>query len=301
VTDHVGQRRDAKGHAFSGIGLALSAERLMEPELVEHDHRQQVGADRSAGHGMEGRRWLSDRRAVLADELLSHRLQNDSLARDDLAALGDALSDLLEIGALAARASLWTWHDDAVARVIIRYGLTCWPLADERRHGHAACLGIGGRELGGDFILGGRGDDIFELHLELIEQVLLAFGRLSEFVVMGFGEAQLELFDDRLGVCGFCLGDGRDLEELGAGGEMVLTLADQQRFERFRIIGKGRQNRIPSRVFYSRKLPFCRGLSSRKPPKPAVFSPPAQAGKYIAGSSSRSPREEIRAVPRRSK
>jgi hypothetical protein len=46
VADIVGERRHADAHAFGGIGFALAVERLMQPELVEQDHRQQVGASR---------------------------------------------------------------------------------------------------------------------------------------------------------------------------------------------------------------------------------------------------------------
>ena len=38
--------------------------------------------------------------------------------------------------------------------------------------------GLADGNLGGDLVLGGGGDQIFELQLELVDQVLLAFGGL---------------------------------------------------------------------------------------------------------------------------
>jgi len=44
AADLVGQRRQAQRHAFSGVALSLTIERLMLTELLEHDHRQQAWA-----------------------------------------------------------------------------------------------------------------------------------------------------------------------------------------------------------------------------------------------------------------
>ena len=61
--DLVGQRRQAKIDALSGVALALAVERLMLAELLEQDHRQQVRAGEAARRDMERRRRLRDRLA----------------------------------------------------------------------------------------------------------------------------------------------------------------------------------------------------------------------------------------------
>ena len=40
--DLVGQGRQAERHALAGIALGLAVQRLMLPELLEQDHRQQA-------------------------------------------------------------------------------------------------------------------------------------------------------------------------------------------------------------------------------------------------------------------
>ena len=120
VTDIIGERRDAQGHALGGIGLALPVQGLVKGKLVEQDHRQQVGTSGSARNGVEGRRRLRDRLARLADELLAHRLHHDPLAGDDLPALRDGLTDFLEVGTVTTWAGVWSRHDHAAAGEIRR-------------------------------------------------------------------------------------------------------------------------------------------------------------------------------------
>ena len=110
----VGERRHADAHAFGGIGLALAVERLMQAELVEQDHSQQVGASGYTRNGVEGRWRLRDGLTGLANELLADRLHDDPLAGTDLAAFRDGLANLLELCTVAAWAALWRGHDDAV-------------------------------------------------------------------------------------------------------------------------------------------------------------------------------------------
>ncbi len=120
VADIVGKRRHADVHAFGGIGLALTVERLMQAELIEQDHRQQVGASRCTRNGVEGRWRLRDGLTGLANELLTDRLHDDPLAGNDLTAFRDGLTNFLEIRTVAAWAALWRGYDDTVAGKIGR-------------------------------------------------------------------------------------------------------------------------------------------------------------------------------------
>ena len=67
--DLVGRRRDGEVDALAGVSITLAVQRLMLPELLEEDCRQQVRPNEAARRHMEGRRWLSDRLARAAAEL----------------------------------------------------------------------------------------------------------------------------------------------------------------------------------------------------------------------------------------
>ena len=143
MTDIIGERRDAEADAFGGIGLALTVERLMQAELVEQDHGQQVGAGASARDRMEWRRRLGDGSAITADELLADGLQHDPLPRHDFETVGPGLADLFEPGAAAARAVLWRGHDNTVTRQILLQGAS-----DALAAGEGCAGGAPGARLG---------------------------------------------------------------------------------------------------------------------------------------------------------
>lgn len=56
--DLVGERRQAELHAFAGIAVALSVERLVRPELLEQDHGEEARPEQTARGGVERRRRL---------------------------------------------------------------------------------------------------------------------------------------------------------------------------------------------------------------------------------------------------
>jgi hypothetical protein len=229
---------------------------------------------------MEGGWRLRDRIAGLADKFLAYRLHDDPLAGDDLAALRDCLTDLPEIAAVTAWAGLGCGHDHTAARKIVRQRSARWSLAREGLHRDTGRVGSGDSHLGSQLILGGSGDDVFELQFELIEQPLVTLGRLAPFVLAGLGDAQLEIFDDGLGVGDLSLGDGGKrlgLKQFCAGDEDILALDNQQRFERVGIIGESLKRCVHRGSFYSRKRPFCRALSALKSSKTAPFSPQVRA------------------------
>ncbi len=127
--DLVGQGREAEGHAFAGVALGLTVQRLMLAELLEQDHRQQVGAGPAARRHVEGRGRLGDRLAVPAGELLADVLDHLPLARDHLQRLGDVLAQLGQASAAATAAGRRRRLDDALTRQVLREGPTRRSLA----------------------------------------------------------------------------------------------------------------------------------------------------------------------------
>ena len=151
--DLVGERRQAQRHAFAGEALGLAVERLVLAVLLEQQHGEEAGAGPATRHDMEGRRWLRDRLAVPAGELLAHRLDDLPLARDHLQRLGHVLAELRQPRTAAGRARARRGNDDALARQMLGKRLPRRPLAleggDTRR--------LLGRHLGGEIVLAGGG------------------------------------------------------------------------------------------------------------------------------------------------
>ena len=247
MTDIIGERRDAEADAFGGIGLALTVERLMQAELVEQDHGQQVGAGASARDRMEGRRRLGDGSAITADELLADGLQHDPLPRHDFEAVGLGLADLLELSAAAARAVLWCGHDNTVTRQMLWQGAADGLAAGEGCDGDATGLRPGHGHLGGDLVFGGGGNEIFELHLELVEETAATFGRLAPLVGTRLGNLQFELFDERAALGDIGQGDCGDRLGVKLGGERVASvqaLGHKRCLERLDVVRKSLEKRI---------------------------------------------------------
>lgn len=190
---------------------------------------------------------LRNRLARRADEFLTDRLHDNPLAGNDLAAFGNGLADLPQIGTVAARACLRPWNDDPAAGQIGRQRLAHCLAPREWCHRDTGSRGLGSGHLGGKLILGRCGNHVLELHLQLVEQLLVALGRLTPFILACLGDAQLEIFDDGPRNCDFSLRDGRKrccLEQLGAGNDDIAALGNQQRLERIDVIGKGLAWRI---------------------------------------------------------
>ena len=72
----VGQRRQRQLDPLTGIALRLPVQRLVLSELVEQDHRQEVGAEEPSRGRVERCRRLADPFAVPAGELLAYRLDH---------------------------------------------------------------------------------------------------------------------------------------------------------------------------------------------------------------------------------
>ena len=65
---------------------------------------------------MEGCWWLRNLLALAAGELLSHRLDNLPMARNDLQGLGNVLTELRQFSGAAARAIGGSGDNDALAK-----------------------------------------------------------------------------------------------------------------------------------------------------------------------------------------
>jgi hypothetical protein len=121
--DLVGQGRQAERHTFPGIAFGLAVQRLMLPELLEQDHRQQARPSPAAGDHMERRRRLADLLAVAAGEFLAHVLDHLPLPRNALQRLGDVLAQLAQPRAATAQAGGRARLDHPLARQMLGEGL----------------------------------------------------------------------------------------------------------------------------------------------------------------------------------
>ena len=111
----VGQGRQAERHPFPSVAFGLAVERLMLPELLEQDHRQQARAGPAAGQHMERRRRLADPLAIATGEFLTDVLDHLPLPRNGLQRLGDVLAQLAQPRAAAALATRRSRLDYALA------------------------------------------------------------------------------------------------------------------------------------------------------------------------------------------
>ena len=189
------QRRQAQGHAFAGVALGLAVERLMLAVLLEQDHRQQAGPGPAAGHDVVRGRRLADVLAVAARELLAHRLDHLPLAGHDLQCLGDVLPQSGKACAAAAGAGGRAGNDHPLARQMFGERLARRALAGKGRDGR----GPGDSLFGGQFVLGRRGFQLFQLQLELVEQTGAALGALAEAIAVELLDPQLEMSDQSFG------------------------------------------------------------------------------------------------------
>ena len=206
---------------------------------------------------MEGRRRLGDGPAISADELLADGLQRDPLPWHNFETVGPGLADLLELSAAAARAVLWWGDDNTVTRQMLWQGAADGLAAGEGCDGNATGLRLGHDHLGRDFVFGGGGNEIFELHLELVEETAATFGRLAPLVGARLGNLQFERFDERAalgdigqgdcgqGDCG--QGDCGDRLGMKLGGERVASVqarGQKRCLERLDVVRKSLEKRV---------------------------------------------------------
>ena len=204
VADLVGHRRHRQIDPLALEAHALAIERGVHAELVEQDgkvscrrdRRQQRRADQAARCGVERRGRLADLLAIPAGELLPHGLDQFEPARDFLQRLGHVFADLGQPRSAAAGASLRRLDDNALALDVVRPGLADRPLAREG----ANLARLGRRSLGGEFILGRGGDEVFEFQLQLLNQPRRALRALPVEFALELLDPQLKMRDQRCGV-----------------------------------------------------------------------------------------------------
>jgi hypothetical protein len=190
----IGQGRETQGHTLPGVALGLTVERLMLSELLEQNHREQVGAGPATGNDMEGGRCLGDGLAVAAAELLAHMLDHLPLPRDRLQRLGDILAQLREPCAAAARARGGTRHDDALTRQMIGKWLAGGAFPGKCRNPG----GFGGCRLSHQLIRRGRRLQLLELQLHLVQQARRPLGMLAVHRASELLDLQLQMRDQGL-------------------------------------------------------------------------------------------------------
>jgi len=221
----ISQGRQAEWHALPGIAFGLAVERLVLPELLEQDHRQQAGTGPTAGQHVERRRCLADPLAVATGELLADVLDHLPLSRNSLQRLGDVLAQFAQPRTAAALASRRPRLDHPFARQMLGEGLARRVLAGEGHH--VGCLGDG--LVGGDFVLARRTLELLEGQRHLVEQLHATFRALAVELARQLGDLQLLMCDQGFVIGGLGLGHrqfrldprrpGLPLDALGALGE----------------------------------------------------------------------------------
>ena len=219
--DVIGHGRHVDRDAFASIALALPVERLMGAILLEQNHRKQAGSGAPAGNNMEGCRWLGDRLAVPARELLAHGLLHEPAARNDIERLGDGLADFGQAAAAAAAATRGRRDHASFARQMLRER-PAGRFAPDVRADHRA-RARGGRldgELGCRLVFGHCLLELRQLELELGNELGTALGGTAILLAPRFGEQQFQPLDLQpgaghqglgalrpgLGILGPCLG-----------------------------------------------------------------------------------------------
>jgi hypothetical protein len=180
----------------------LAVERLMLPELLEQDHRQQAGPGPAPRQHMEGCRRLADRLAIAAAELLADTLDHFPLPRDHFQRFGDVFAEFAQPGAATAWALRRRRFDHPLARQVRRERLTCRVFAGKARH----CRRLGNGPLGGDLVLAGGALEFLEGQLHLLDELLAAFRALAIELVRQLGDLQPLMGDQGRIVGGLGLG-----------------------------------------------------------------------------------------------
>jgi hypothetical protein len=195
-------------------------------ELGVEDHRQKAGSGPAAGDDVEGGRRLGDLLAGAAGELLPDGLNDLPLPGDHLQRLRHIFAEFAQDTA-TARASGRSRQDDALARQMRRQRRPHRLATGEAAHHRVVLGGFGGRDLGGDLVLRRRRLELFQLQLQLVEDLAAALGRWPEAVPLHLGDDQLQMLDHRLGArgAGFCHLAGR-------------ALGGQRRLQGFDVVGE---------------------------------------------------------------
>jgi hypothetical protein len=164
-THPVRERRYIEVDAFALIDLALTIERQVQAVLGEQDMGEQLGPCASTRNRVRGSRWLGDRFAGPAGDLLAHVLDHLPLPRDEFQRLGHVLADLAQSVVATAWAGRRHRIDNTLPRQMLRQRPARRLTAREWRHRNLVGCGHLRRGLG----LRGVLFQIGELQLELIQ------------------------------------------------------------------------------------------------------------------------------------
>ena len=172
--DLVGERREAEVDALPRVAVALPVERLVGPELLEHDHGEQARPEQSARGGVERCRWLGHGLAGSAGEPLAHGLDHLPPARDHLQRLGHILPQLRQPVRSAARAAHRREDYHPLARQMIGKRLARGARPRERHH-----VGADRGALAQGLVLAGARFQLLEPELQLVDQQMAPLGALA--------------------------------------------------------------------------------------------------------------------------
>jgi hypothetical protein len=192
-SDGVGHRRQADRHAFACIALGLPVQRLMLAELLEQDHRQKARAGPAPGDHMERGRRLADLLAIPTGELFPYRFDHLPLPRDHLQCPRHILAQLAQPGSAAALARRRLGNHHALARQVVREGVSFGALAREARHIRSLRHG----DFRGELILAGARCKFLELQRQLIDQPLRSLGARAIELTLELGDPQLLMGNQR--------------------------------------------------------------------------------------------------------
>ena len=174
-SDLVGERRQTDLHALAGIAVALTVERLMRSELLEHDHRQKARAEqsRAASRGTVPEAGSCASHARQANR--SRTVCTTFHCRGITSSVSVTSSPSFDSRSDPQQAQLvGAGNDDALARQMRRQRLARGSCPGERLD---SCAGRG--TLAQSLILAGARLQLLQAQLELVDQQLAAFGTLA--------------------------------------------------------------------------------------------------------------------------
>jgi hypothetical protein len=150
----------------------------MLPVLLEQDHGQEAWPGKAARQHMKGCPRLRNPLARPAGELFPNVLDDFPSPRHHLQSLGHVFTEFGKPRRAAASAGSWARHEDPLTRQMLRKWLAGWLSAGEAMNGRRVIACHGGL-LGGEFIFGSRGFELFQLEFHLVEKPRLALGSLA--------------------------------------------------------------------------------------------------------------------------
>ena len=189
-SDAIRQGRGVDRDAFTGKGVALPVQRLVQHELRNQYARQQVRTGEAARDRVGGCRRLSDAVAIAARHLLAHVLDDLPTPRLAFERTRHDLVELTQPCPTAFGAGAGRRIDDPLHRQVggqHRPGRTSGAMLVRREGRH------GSRGIGLGFCLSLAFLHVGDGQLKLLDQELAALGRLSELLPAQLRDEELQL------------------------------------------------------------------------------------------------------------